>query len=321
MFQHQQQQQQVVDTFILGLPPGFSNWFQVPANPLMAHRYVINQALGPDAGKRTKKEDFNFYCDACQRGFMHEQQYNAHCEEHLYCEVPGCNFTCRKDRAWKMEMHVETLHNRVDAPNLADSSKYIADRKKRFPTSEVVEAKTEELTLKAARGEILPDERRRWLRRFGVIVKKDGKGIIHLGEDANNNNKKEKSKEELELEEKRKKEKQERRDARLRRVAIALNAKLEKEEGVQTNLVLNENQNHQNQNQNQNNNNNNNTHHRTVAMSDDSRHIIPMGANGRLTKAQQVQLVRDKYRAAVRVPNFYVRKEIIGLRTAPSHSR
>jgi hypothetical protein len=300
-----------VDTVVIGLPRGFSSWFQLPANPLIGQKGIAVEG-------RTRS-DYAFFCDACEKGFMAEELYQRHVQDHLYCEVPGCKFTCRKDKAWKMDMHVETLHCRVDAPNLADGKKYIEDRRRKFPTKDVVEVKTEELMLKASRGEILPDERRRWLRRYGVIVRRDGQGIVMVGDSSNNRSEaakteplsaqdEEAAKKKIQQD----KEARERREARLRKVAIALMTQ-------QTNSDSNYQQKQQQQIQakqqpqngdDDNNNNKNksfsNSHHKTIALSESSRHVIPMGAHGRLTKSQQVQLIRDRYRAATRVPNFYV---------------
>ncbi|CCW59581.1 unnamed protein product [Phytomonas sp. EM1] len=119
-----------------------------------------------------EKEDYLHYCDACQKGFKQQDKYDLHMSNHIYCEVPGCGFTCRNDRGWKMEEHVNMLHNRPNAPDLVDVSRYLGQRRARYPTQDTVKQKVEELYYKASRGAVLPDERRRWMRQHGVHIDK-----------------------------------------------------------------------------------------------------------------------------------------------------
>ncbi|CAJ1029435.1 Zinc knuckle, putative [Leishmania lindenbergi] len=118
------------------------------------------------------RKDAALYCDACQREFATEEKYAAHMDTHVYCTVAGCRFTCRKSKPWRMEEHMELLHNRPDAPNLVDTSAYLEQRKRRFPTQDAVKVKVEELYYKAARGVVLPDERRRWMQQHGIVIRK-----------------------------------------------------------------------------------------------------------------------------------------------------
>ena len=78
-----------------------------------------------------QKEDWAFFCEPCDKGFYTHEKYMEHCEEHIYCPVPGCNFLCRRE--YKMELHKVLLHDRNNV-NLEDTSKYLEERKKRFPT-------------------------------------------------------------------------------------------------------------------------------------------------------------------------------------------
>ncbi|CBZ23972.1 conserved hypothetical protein [Leishmania mexicana MHOM/GT/2001/U1103] len=118
------------------------------------------------------RKDDALYCDACQREFATQEKYEAHMDTHMYCTVAGCRFTCRKGKPWRMEEHMELLHNRPDAPNLVDTSAYLEQRKSRFPTQDAVKMKVEELYYKAARGVVLPDERRRWMQQHGIVIRK-----------------------------------------------------------------------------------------------------------------------------------------------------
>ncbi|CAC9507378.1 conserved hypothetical protein [Leishmania infantum JPCM5] len=118
------------------------------------------------------RKDDALYCDACQREFATQEKYEAHMDTHMYCTVAGCRFTCRKGKPWRMEEHIELLHNRPDAPNLVDMNAYLEQRKRRFPTQDAVKMKVEELYYKAARGVVLPDERRRWMQQHGIVIRK-----------------------------------------------------------------------------------------------------------------------------------------------------
>lgn len=125
---------------------------------------------GGGGGNRHDSAADAFHCDACQRSFRTPEAYATHMERHVYCEVPGCKFTCVKDKPWKMEQHVELLHNRPNAPDLIDTAKYLSQRRNRFPTQENVKREVEELYYKAARGVLLPEDRRRWLRQHGITI-------------------------------------------------------------------------------------------------------------------------------------------------------
>eukprot|EP00760_Papus_ankaliazontas_P018961 PhM_4_TR17792/c0_g1_i1/m.76318 len=120
-----------------------------------------------------RREDYPFFCDPCQKGYHSEPKFRAHLADHIWCDVPGCRFTCKKEKAWKMEMHKMSLHERPDAPDLTDVDKYVAARKNKFPTGEKVLKKVEELHYRAARGDIIESEQRRWLRTQGVRVRRD----------------------------------------------------------------------------------------------------------------------------------------------------
>ncbi|KPI88773.1 hypothetical protein ABL78_2152 [Leptomonas seymouri] len=188
------------DKLVIGLPPSMMNWTRVygpaadwislPPNPLMPsfrRRHEGSDAPsavaaagspssdprgrageGPDARPTGRP----FRCEACDRTFVVEEKYEEHMQTHIYCTMPGCGFTCRAHRAHQMQEHMDALHNRPDAPNLADTGAYLEQRKNRFPTQEVIKGKVEELYYKAARGVVLPDERRRWLRQYGIDVGK-----------------------------------------------------------------------------------------------------------------------------------------------------
>lgn len=152
-----------------GGPAPSDGWRRLPTNPLIGVAVPAEEIA---------KEDYRHYCDSCQRGFHSSGAFDAHMADHLYCDVPGCGFTCRKDKSWKLDIHKETLHNRIGSPNLENVDSYLAQRRMRFPTKEAVTNKVEELFYRAARGEVLPGERRRWLRQHGVVAPKHAGGAV-----------------------------------------------------------------------------------------------------------------------------------------------
>lgn len=192
------------DKLIIGLPPAMpswvraygpaTEWLHLPPNPLIPSvrrqleagdantAAVLPTPSSADAGVRdhdrspppsaSRHSPKSYRCDTCDRDFASEEMYEAHMKSHIYCTVPGCHFTCRDTRAHLMQEHMDALHNRPDAPNLVDTGAYLEQRKRRFPTQEVIKDKVEELYYKAARGVVLPEERRRWLRQHGVDVGK-----------------------------------------------------------------------------------------------------------------------------------------------------
>ena len=121
-----------------------------------------------------QKSDYPYYCDSCRSGFETEETYRSHLTKHIWCDAPGCRFTCLKAKEWKLELHKSALHDRPDAPDLTNTHQYLETRRDKFPTRDKVLTKVEELEMKAARGAILDSEQRRWLRMQGVRFERSG---------------------------------------------------------------------------------------------------------------------------------------------------
>lgn len=242
------------------LPSTYPSWSALPSNPLEGLPGAPSRSSrAAGSGCLTlQREDYSFYCDPCQKGFHTQQRYDEHLKDHIYCTVEGCGFTCRASKKWKMEMHMETLHNRPDAPQLMDVDAYITQRKNRFPTTETVQTKVEELFYRAARGEVLPDERRRWMRRHGVVIKKrpnEDKSYISSNAEL------------------------------LEETALVAKPEAVTIERSQPQRIDD-----------------------TVIRVNPARKpkLIPEGPDGRLSRSQKVQLIREKYRETTNVPKFYV---------------
>ncbi|ESL06480.1 hypothetical protein TRSC58_05846 [Trypanosoma rangeli SC58] len=261
------------------------SWRDLPANPLIGLPGLATPVTPVD------REDYKFYCDACQKGFFVQARYDAHMMDHIWCTVPGCRFTCRKGKEWKMEMHMETLHNRPDAPDLVDVGAYLSQRRQRFPTQDTVKSKVEELFYKASRGVILPDERRRWLRQHGVLVRKhprteeayiDSDALQQSARAATGKVAERRRQQQQQGEE----ESGEKEGATEMHMSPVPTRNLHGEESlVKENSPMS-------------------AQHPPAPGR--PKRIIPLGPNGRLTRGQKVQLICERYREAKTVPPFYV---------------
>lgn len=110
-----------------------------------------------------RSDQANFYCEPCQKGFSLEEKYDEHMAQHIYCNTPGCNFTCRSDKEDKMREHVQFVHERPNPPNMRNKEEYLEQRRRRYPTSENISASVEELAYQLKNGHELEPERLRWL--------------------------------------------------------------------------------------------------------------------------------------------------------------
>ncbi|CBH10064.1 Zinc-finger double-stranded RNA-binding, putative [Trypanosoma equiperdum] len=286
--------------------PPLQSWCDVHPNPLIGLPGRVTNA------PPMEREPPKYFCDPCQKGYNTQEQYDRHMKTHIWCSFPGCKFTCLQSREWKMEAHIETLHNRPDAPNLSDVGAYLAQRRGRFPTQDSVKAKMEELFYKASRGVVLPDDRRRWLRQHGILVgKRPRTGESYIVTSASRNAKKVVCSESEDV--KANEGRADTSDApetqrvceegcsgasdssqcdgnRLRNKedpSVSVGRGGECESADCTGSAI---------------------EHRQHKQKDHSRprRIIPCGPNGSLSNAQKVQLIRERYREAKTVPRFYV---------------
>eukprot|EP00744_Colponema_vietnamica_P006345 GILI01009228.1.p1 GENE.GILI01009228.1~~GILI01009228.1.p1 ORF type:complete len:589 (-),score=157.37 GILI01009228.1:61-1620(-) len=157
---------------------------------------VCQKGFGADCGKYQKHcETTHLSCPIAGCGFFCKKgllQYESESEQEE--EGPGGVPTKVKVKRphykgeWKIQLHLDTLHYRANglteedfataggaeagAKQGAASSKYVANRLKNFPTADRIQSRVEELFYRASKGEVLTDERRRWLRHHGVVVKR-----------------------------------------------------------------------------------------------------------------------------------------------------
>ncbi|KAI8908860.1 hypothetical protein DFJ77DRAFT_132907 [Powellomyces hirtus] len=140
--QHQQQEPQQPQT------AQFTNTY--PQNPTHEQYPPPTTAPTPAIGQ--------YQCIECDKSFHQKSQYVTHCATHIKCE--HCDFMASKR---VVKIHEEDEHAALieglkpafvstDSPE--EIAKWIADRKKRYPTDANIEAKAKEEQARIDRGEL-----------------------------------------------------------------------------------------------------------------------------------------------------------------------
>ncbi|TPX64559.1 hypothetical protein SpCBS45565_g05819 [Spizellomyces sp. 'palustris'] len=164
----QQQQQQQQQMFGFSVPTGvnamgqMNSWESImgafanevpnaPTVPTVA--YACQKVAPPPAGPEAR-----YRCDNCEKNFHHYTQYANHNQTHVKCSE--CDFEASKKmvRLHEEEMHamidgVKKTFVSLDAPE--DIEKWIAERKKRYPTDMNIRKKQQEEEERIARGEVI----------------------------------------------------------------------------------------------------------------------------------------------------------------------
>ncbi|KAF6214671.1 hypothetical protein GE061_009414 [Apolygus lucorum] len=102
----------------------------------------------------------DFLCETCDRSWETQEELEEHVGTHVVCGTDGCTFTAHPkvvDLHFKMQ-HATGLYHKI--PKTSDSKEieaWIAERKKRYPTKERLDALNAEKQEKIARGEVLED--------------------------------------------------------------------------------------------------------------------------------------------------------------------
>jgi len=90
------------------------------------------------------------YCEACDREFTSQTDFAAHVAAHVPCPVRGCNFQGARR---VVNIHVEEAHSSskkgVVSDTPEDIARWIAERKKNFPSRANIERKEKEAQEKA----------------------------------------------------------------------------------------------------------------------------------------------------------------------------
>ncbi|XP_041354624.1 nuclear fragile X mental retardation-interacting protein 1-like [Gigantopelta aegis] len=108
--------------------------------------------------KRDLAENNNFFCDTCDRGFKMKDKYDEHVDGHQQCSVAGCPYVAAPKL---VQLHFQLQHKCGLAKKVwslesqKDVDKWIAERKKNFPTSGNIKKKEAEQMDRNERGEVL----------------------------------------------------------------------------------------------------------------------------------------------------------------------
>ncbi|KAG8236178.1 hypothetical protein J437_LFUL013444 [Ladona fulva] len=122
--------------------------------------------------KQRGRGSSSFYCDSCDRGFSTHEEFQYHCNnEHITCGLDGCTLSAHPKVVEKHQkiQHLSGLYLRLrsnSSKNPEDVTKWIAERKKNYPTRANVERRKEVEKERLERGETLEPDRRRF-GRFG----------------------------------------------------------------------------------------------------------------------------------------------------------
>lgn len=99
-----------------------------------------------------------YACDTCEREFQTYWQHQKHMNEHKTCNIDGCTFTAHeKIIAKHIQMqHYSGLYDKIRNLNTPeDIGKWIADRKRKYPSKENVEKRYKQQEEMLKRGERL----------------------------------------------------------------------------------------------------------------------------------------------------------------------
>ncbi|ORX92817.1 hypothetical protein LY90DRAFT_520564, partial [Neocallimastix californiae] len=111
-----------------------------------------------DAIHSTKKI---YECKTCEKTFNGARQHETHMSLHKKC--PECDFEASKK---VLNLHIEECHSKsinknsfISLNTPEEIEKWIADRKKNYPTDANIQRKKKELQEKIDRGEVIPGKR------------------------------------------------------------------------------------------------------------------------------------------------------------------
>ncbi|XP_063871915.1 SAFB-like transcription modulator isoform X1 [Scylla paramamosain] len=106
-----------------------------------------------------------FSCGPCNRTFHSKYQHERHLQEHVKCPFPECNLSAHPKA---IEKHIDNQHLLVNFANLQiDDEAWIAERKRKFPTSQRAELRRAQQLEKAKRGERLGKSTKPFASRGG----------------------------------------------------------------------------------------------------------------------------------------------------------
>lgn len=126
-------------------------------------------------------EESPHFCDTCERGFRSGNELKVHMSEHRVCGIDGCTFVGHSKIVEKhiSMQHVTGLYYRIaktDTPE--DIAKWLAERKKRYPTKENIGKRQLEQEEMFKRGERIQKSKDRFGRNEWKERMEQKKGLI-----------------------------------------------------------------------------------------------------------------------------------------------
>lgn len=104
-------------------------------------------------------------CDICDRHFLTNAEYQQHVKEHKVCNIDGCSFTAHTK---VIEKHIQMQHStgmydkirNVSTPE--DITRWIEERKRKYPSRENVEQRMKQQEEMLKRGERIRSKKGRF---------------------------------------------------------------------------------------------------------------------------------------------------------------
>ncbi|XP_035724664.1 nuclear fragile X mental retardation-interacting protein 1-like [Vespa mandarinia] len=141
------------------------NEYLVTKHPEQAHLYPNNDEPYDkrDENYESSDEDQQYYCEVCDRDFPSKDTLSEHVNTHKLCGIDGCTFTAHP---LLVEKHISMQHStglyqrmkNLSTPE--DIQKWIAERKRKYPTKANIEEQKNAELKKIQRGEIIKQEQR-----------------------------------------------------------------------------------------------------------------------------------------------------------------
>ncbi|XP_077303005.1 nuclear FMR1 interacting protein 1 [Arctopsyche grandis] len=125
-----------------------------------------NQSMSNQTGR--VQDNFEHFCETCDRGFKTSQLLDSHISEHQKCGIDGCKFIAHpKVVTNHIQMqHSTGLYNKLknlETPD--DIAKWIKERKKNYPSKENIEKLKVQQKERTDRGEKLQEPKSRFNNR------------------------------------------------------------------------------------------------------------------------------------------------------------
>nr|KAF7389642.1 hypothetical protein H0235_018126 [Vespula pensylvanica] len=116
-----------------------------------------------DENYESSDEDQQYYCEVCDREFPSKVMLSEHVNTHKLCGIDGCTFTAHP---LLVEKHISMQHStglyqrmkNLSTPE--DIQKWIAERKRKYPTKANIEEQKNAELKKIQRGEIIKQEQK-----------------------------------------------------------------------------------------------------------------------------------------------------------------